>query len=77
MLQVLIIAHITAGLAAVVLGAAAMAAPKRPGPHPRRGRGYLLALAVLSATATARTRTNDATPGRGHSKEGTQTRLLT
>lgn len=52
MLQILIIVHIAAGLAAVILGAAAMVAPKRPGRHPRRGRGYLLALAVLAATAT-------------------------
>lgn len=53
MLQVVIIAHIAAGLAAVVLGAAAMLAPKRPGRHPRRGRGYLLALAALVTTAIA------------------------
>ena len=51
MLQVLIVAHIAAGLATVVLGAAAMVAPKRPGPHPRRGRAYLLALTVLVVTA--------------------------
>jgi len=52
MLRVLIVAHIAAGLAAVVFGAGAMLAPKRPGRHPRRGRGYLLALAALVATAT-------------------------
>ena len=52
MLQVLIIAHIAAGLAAVILGAAAMVAPKRPGRHPRRGRGYLLALVAVFVTAT-------------------------
>jgi hypothetical protein len=52
MLQVLIVTHIAAGLAAVILGAAAMIAPKQPGSHPRRGRGYLVALTVLAATAT-------------------------
>lgn len=52
MIQVLIVAHIAAGLSAVIFGAAAMVAPKRPGRHPRRGRLYLLALALLATTAT-------------------------
>jgi hypothetical protein len=51
-LQAVIFVHVAAGLAAVILGAAAMLAPKRRGPHPRRGRGYLLALSVVAATAT-------------------------
>ena len=51
MLLVVIAAHIAAGLAAVVLGVAAMLAPKRPGRHPRSGRGYLLTLTVLVLTA--------------------------
>ena len=52
MLQLLIVAHVAAGIAAVVLGATAMVVPKRPGRHPRRGRRYLLALVVLAVTAT-------------------------
>jgi hypothetical protein len=51
LLRILIGVHIAAGLTAVVAGAAAMLAPKRPGPHPRRGRLYLAALTVLVATA--------------------------
>lgn len=51
MLQVVIGVHVAAGLAAVILGAAAMFAPKRRGPHPRRGRRYLTALSVVAATA--------------------------
>jgi uncharacterized membrane protein len=50
-LRILIGVHIAAGLTAVVAGAAAMLAPKRPGPHPRRGRVYLAALTALVATA--------------------------
>jgi hypothetical protein len=51
MLRVLIGIHIAAGLTAVVAGAGAMLAPKRPGPHPRRGRVYLCALAAVALTA--------------------------
>jgi hypothetical protein len=43
--------HIAAGLTAVISGAAAMLAPKRPGRHPRAGRIYLAALAILTGTA--------------------------
>jgi hypothetical protein len=51
LLRILIGVHVTAGLSAVVAGAAAMLAPKHPGPHPRRGRLYLAALTVLVTTA--------------------------
>jgi len=51
LLHVVIGIHIAAGVTAVVSGAAAMLAPKRPGRHPRAGRVYLAALIVLAATA--------------------------
>jgi len=44
--------HIGAGLVAVVAGALAATARKRPGRHPRAGRVYLWALAFTAATAT-------------------------
>lgn len=50
LLEIVIGAHIAAGLTAVTFGAAAMFAPKRRGPHPRRGTIYLIALAVLVVT---------------------------
>jgi hypothetical protein len=52
-LEVVIVAHIAAGVTAVVAGAVAMFAPKRPGRHPRAGRIYLGALTALLATACA------------------------
>lgn len=51
MLQLVIVVHVAAGLVAVLLGAAAMLAPKRRGRHPRRGRGYLIALTVVATSA--------------------------
>jgi hypothetical protein len=51
-LRILIACHILAGATATLAGAAAMLAPKRPGPHPRRGRTYLLALTVTLASGT-------------------------
>jgi peptidoglycan/LPS O-acetylase OafA/YrhL len=53
LLNILIAAHIAAGLTALTSGAAAMLAPKRRGPHPRRGTIYLTALCALVATAIA------------------------
>lgn len=44
--------HIAAGLTAVVSGALAATAPKRPHRHPRTGRVYLWALGGVAATAT-------------------------
>jgi hypothetical protein len=44
--------HIAAGLTAVISGAVAMTAPKRPGRHPRAGNTYAAAMAVVFATAT-------------------------
>jgi len=52
LLNSVIVVHIAAGQTAVISGAAAMLAPKRPGPHPRRGRTYLVALVVVAVTAT-------------------------
>ncbi|MEU8797322.1 hypothetical protein [Spirillospora sp. NPDC048819] len=52
LLEAVIVVHIAAGLTAVIAGATAALAPKRPGAHPRGGRTYLLALLVLVATAT-------------------------
>lgn len=51
-LHAVVFVHIAAGLTAVVSGATAMLAPKRPGRHPRGGRVYLAALAAVVATAT-------------------------
>jgi hypothetical protein len=44
--------HIASGTTAVVAGALAARAPKRPGRHPRAGRVYLWALAGIFTTAT-------------------------
>ena len=44
--------HIAAGLTAVVAGALAATAKKRPGRHPTAGRVYLTALGFIFATAT-------------------------
>jgi len=44
--------HIAAGLTAVVAGALAATAVKRPGRHPKAGRVYLIALGFILATAT-------------------------
>lgn len=44
--------HIGSGLTAVVAGALAAAAKKRPGRHPRSGHFYLWALGGIFATAT-------------------------
>lgn len=52
-LRIVIVVHIATGLTAVVFGALATLAPKRPGRHLRSGRTYLSALAVLATTATA------------------------
>jgi hypothetical protein len=43
--------HVFAGLASVLTGALAAAAPKRPGRHPRWGTGYLYGLSVVFVTA--------------------------
>jgi hypothetical protein len=45
-------AHIVSGLTAVIAGALAATALKRPGRHPRAGQVYLWALGGISATAT-------------------------
>jgi hypothetical protein len=45
--------HLTAGLTAVIAGALAAGARKRPGRHPRAGRVYLWALGGVVATAAA------------------------
>lgn len=47
-----LIVHITSGLTAVITGALAATARKRPGRHPRSGRVYLWALVGVFATAT-------------------------
>jgi hypothetical protein len=44
--------HIAVGLTAVIAGALAATATKRPGRHPRAGRIYLVALGLIFATAT-------------------------
>ena len=44
--------HVGCGLTAVVAGALAATAKKRPGRHPRAGRVYLWALAGIFTTAT-------------------------
>lgn len=44
--------HVASGLVAVVAGALAATAGKRPGRHPRAGRVYLWALAGIFVTAT-------------------------
>jgi hypothetical protein len=44
--------HVASGLTAVVCGALAATARKRPGPHPRAGRVYLWALGGVFSTAT-------------------------
>jgi hypothetical protein len=43
--------HIAAGLTAVIAGAVAATAPKRPGRHPRFGIVYSWAVAVVATTA--------------------------
>jgi len=52
---VLLGGHIAAGLTAVVAGALAATALKRPGRHPRAGRVYLWALGTVVTTAAAMT----------------------
>jgi uncharacterized membrane protein len=47
-----LVIHILAGLTAVVSGALAATAKKRPGRHPRAGRIYLSALGGVFVTAT-------------------------
>jgi len=44
--------HVLAGVAAVVSGALAATAAKRPGRHPRAGRAYLYAITAVFATAS-------------------------
>jgi hypothetical protein len=44
--------HITSGLTAVIAGAVAASARKRPGRHPRAGHIYLWALGGIFTTAT-------------------------
>jgi hypothetical protein len=44
--------HVAAGLTAVIAGALAATAKKRPGRHPSAGRVYLAALTTIFATAT-------------------------
>ncbi|MGH3327008.1 MAG: hypothetical protein ACRDPT_04280 [Streptomycetales bacterium] len=50
-----LLVHVLAGGTAVVSGAVAARARKRPGRHPRSGRVYLWALGVVFATAAALT----------------------
>lgn len=52
MLSIVIVAHIAAGLTAIVCGATAMLSPKRHGRHPKAGTYFLLALLAVFATAT-------------------------
>ncbi|WP_222106440.1 DUF2306 domain-containing protein [Catellatospora sichuanensis] len=47
--------HVAAGCTAVVVGALAASARKRPGRHPRAGTAYLWALSVVAATAVVMT----------------------
>ena len=47
-----LVIHILSGLTAVIAGALAATARKRPGRHPRAGRGYLWALGGIFTTAT-------------------------
>jgi GNAT superfamily N-acetyltransferase len=47
-----LVIHILSGLTAVIAGALAATARKRPGRHPRAGRVYLWALGGIFATAT-------------------------
>jgi uncharacterized membrane protein HdeD (DUF308 family) len=49
---VALVGHVAAGLTAVVSGALAATAAKRPGRHPRAGRVYVWALGGVAATAT-------------------------
>jgi len=44
--------HVLSGLVAVVAGALAATAKKRPGRHPRAGRVYLWAIGAIFVTAT-------------------------
>jgi hypothetical protein len=47
-----LVVHIVAGVTAVIAGAAAATASKRPGRLPKAGRAYLIALAAVFGTAT-------------------------
>ena len=47
-----LVIHILCGLTAVIAGALAATARKRPGRHPRAGRVYLWALGGIFTTAT-------------------------
>src|SRR6266511_4726624 len=47
-----LVLHVACGLTAVVAGALAATAKKRPGRHPRAGQVYLWALAGVFTTAT-------------------------
>src|SRR6266540_234665 len=49
---VLLLVHIPAGLACVVLGAVAAASPKRRGRHPAFGTAYYCGLAAVFVTAS-------------------------
>jgi hypothetical protein len=46
------VTHIACGLAAVISGALAATAKKRPGRHPRAGHAYMWALTAIFATAS-------------------------
>jgi threonine/homoserine/homoserine lactone efflux protein len=50
-----LVIHILCGLTAVIAGALAATARKRPGRHPRAGRVYLWALGGIFATEVHRT----------------------
>jgi hypothetical protein len=50
----ILVVHVPAGLTAVVAGALAASARKRPGRHPKAGRVYLWALGTTAVTATGR-----------------------
>jgi hypothetical protein len=50
-LDVVVAVHVAGGVVAVVAGAGAAVAAKRPGSHPRRGNSYCAALSVVVVTA--------------------------
>ncbi|HEX6756920.1 MAG TPA: hypothetical protein VF086_00700 [Propionibacteriaceae bacterium] len=47
-----LVIHVLSGLTAIIAGAPAAIARKRPGRHPRAGRVYLWALGGIFASAT-------------------------
>lgn len=47
----LLLVHVIAGIAGLLLGPLALAVPKRAGWHPRLGRVYLVVVAAMTSTA--------------------------